>query len=356
MADAQPLAFDSLGAGPPVPWNQRLIEALPVAPSLAGIAIAATHVALGLVYFAIVAGIPGSGESLADLWREFGPTTIVFAILIGYVPAASTYSRRAQLNGLRALRPALRCSDATLRELARDLLSFNTRMQRVIGALSAVISVIVTLADPSVERTRSVGDPALFWNLWQNALASWLAARLIVHELRVSRAFSRIGWEHTQVDLFNLRPLAAFVHRGLQGALAIILAISIFSLLFVIGRAATSVPFVQGFVVVIAVVALLLPVYGVHRRIVVEKLAQLERLSAGIRTAQEGVLGPGADASPDGAARLSSLLALKGHIESVREWPFDLPTLARFALYVGIGLSSWLGAALVERFLDLVID
>ena len=40
----------------------------------------------------------------------------------------------------------------------------------------------------------------------------------------------------------------------------------------------------------------------------------------------------------------------------MREWPFDLPTLARFALYVGIGLSSWLGAALVERFLDRVIE
>jgi hypothetical protein len=35
-------------------------------------------------------------------------------------------------------------------------------------------------------------------------------------------------------------------------------------------------------------------------------------------------------------------------------WPLDVPSFARFAVYVAIGLGSWLGSALVERMLATV--
>ena len=43
-------------------------------------------------------------------------------------------------------------------------------------------------------------------------------------------------------------------------------------------------------------------------------------------------------------------------IKSVREWPFDAPTLTRFFLYVAIPLGSWIGGALVERLLGAALD
>jgi hypothetical protein len=36
--------------------------------------------------------------------------------------------------------------------------------------------------------------------------------------------------------------------------------------------------------------------------------------------------------------------------------PFDTPTLVRFALFLLIPLGSWLGGAVVERVVDLVLD
>jgi len=50
-------------------------------------------------------------------------------------------------------------------------------------------------------------------------------------------------------------------------------------------------------------------------------------------------------------ARLSNLLAYRALLAGVRTWPFDLSTWVRFAVYVMLGLGSWLGGALVERLL-----
>ena len=67
------------------------------------------------------------------------------------------------------------------------------------------------------------------------------------------------------------------------------------------------------------------------------------------------VAGRGSD-SAEAGARLPGLLAYAKTIESVREWPFDAPTLTRFFLYAAIPLGSWIGGALVERLLDAALD
>ncbi len=54
--------------------------------------------------------------------------------------------------------------------------------------------------------------------------------------------------------------------------------------------------------------------------------------------------------------RLGKMRLLDARLESVREWPFDAPSLVRFALYVALGLGSWLGAAAVERLLDFILN
>ena len=53
---------------------------------------------------------------------------------------------------------------------------------------------------------------------------------------------------------------------------------------------------------------------------------------------------------------LADLLAWERRIEAVREWPLDAPMLTRFALYAAIPLGSWLGSAVVERWLGVVLD
>ena len=87
--------------------------------------------------------------------------------------------------------------------------------------------------------------------------------------------------------------------------------------------------------------AFVLPLLGVHRRIRATKQQELDRIHTVARAGRDALLagGPG--------ARLPALLTLRSQVTDVREWPVDLSTLMRL-LYLGIGIGSWVGAALVD--------
>ena len=108
-------------------------------------------------------------------------------------------------------------------------------------------------------------------------------------------------------------------------------------------------------VAAVSVTALVLPVRGAHARIRRAKSDELDRVNAAIRGAP-GALAGSAIESRAANAGLADLLAYRAAIETVREWPFDAPTVLRFALYLAIPLGSWLGGALVERALESLLD
>jgi hypothetical protein len=166
--------------------------------------------------------------------------------------------------------------------------------------------------------------------------------------------FSRLAARLPTLDLFDPRPVAPFVRQGLRSALLAVGLVAISSLLIgvvVISDAAGLVALTL--MVAIGTLALLLPVRGVHARLRAEKEVRLGRPRREIREAERGLLEP---ASTDAATRLSALLALETRLAAVREWPFDAPSLLRFALYLGLGLGSWVGAAAVEHLLDRMIE
>lgn len=52
---------------------------------------------------------------------------------------------------------------------------------------------------------------------------------------------------------------------------------------------------------------------------------------------------------------VAPLLAWESRITDASEWPFGRTTVLRLALYVALGLGSWLGAATVERALGWLL-
>jgi hypothetical protein len=93
---------------------------------------------------------------------------------------------------------------------------------------------------------------------------------------------------------------------------------------------------------------------GVRRRIRTTKRAELERVNGALRLERDRILE--ADPGTDGpGTRLADLVAYRSLVQSVREWPFDVSTVARFLLFGALGVGSWLGGALVERLLDVVL-
>jgi hypothetical protein len=98
----------------------------------------------------------------------------------------------------------------------------------------------------------------------------------------------------------------------------------------------------------LAIIALLLPMRGMHLRIREQKDKELDVLKRHIHEEQIKLL----EKTSSSSDRIVGLLAMESRIERVYEWPFDVGSLSKVLLYLMLGLGSWVGAALVERLLE----
>ncbi len=96
---------------------------------------------------------------------------------------------------------------------------------------------------------------------------------------------------------------------------------------------------------------MMLPLRGIRRKIKVAKNQELNWCSQTLKVARDEL-----KSSAGQQQSISEIMAYRTMIENIRNWPFDNPTLVRFALYIMIPLGSWLGGAFVERGLDLFLS
>jgi hypothetical protein len=171
----------------------------------------------------------------------------------------------------------------------------------------------------------------------------------------MTRAYARIGGELVSVDLLNLQPLAPFVRKGQRSVVLWVVLSMIFSAFWIEGSAGSANAIVPILLIGLLTAAFFLPVVGVHRTIRGAKRAELDRIRRELRGEREAMLRV-REAGQTVDAGLANLVAYRSLVESTREWPFDLPALARFALFAAIGAGSWVGGALVERLLGAALD
>jgi hypothetical protein len=282
---------------------------------------------------------------------------------LGYFSMMSTYVARGTFRDLEALRPVLRAGEATYEELRQQFTRFDRR-RLWIGAVFGLALFSLT-AELAVGRW--TGLLAGEWSLRASCIVAtgvvaWMVSwRAAVYLIDSARVYSWIGEQHVEVDLLNLSPLSPLTRHGLR----IVLLTTIVVALYVIGAVAgptvaTGSPPVVAVIVLVcqgtlATSVFVFPVRGIRRHIRARKAEELSKLREKIRHNREMADGSGAE-SAEAGAKLPGLLAYMNQIESVREWPFDAPTLTRFFLYIAIPLGSWVGGALVERLLGAALD
>jgi hypothetical protein len=293
----------------------------------------------------------GAPWKLVQPWIE-----LLQAILIGYLLSASVYSLRAAARDLHALRPALDVSEAEFALRLAHISSFAKRPLVVVGLGSVCFGLSLPFMDGYwVGGRPPLGHVDLNWAMFRSALLAFAVGRTMQIEMVIAKRFSLLGRSSARVDLLDLSALAPFARRGLHSVLVLMLFAALLSLLLLapFDVAVTSVTVVA--TLGIAIVALLLPVVGVHRRIGDAKRAELARVRAAIARERELWLGAGT-AAGGAASGLADLLAYEARIASMATWPFDVTTLARFTFYVMLGSGSWLGSAFVERMLEAALD
>lgn len=352
----QPLADTSANRNAPLWWTERFYRAVPVSPIWVGFGIVVGLLALFLVIAWAFGGLAIVRTGELGLWeyRE-ARLAILVALLAGYLPTAHYYVSLGAKRNLEDLLPMLESSPRSYDEVRRRFGLLDARAARKAGLLGILIAPITAL---SIDR-----DPALFLQreyfgaeqgfAWVvGAWVGWSLGVFVYATLAYARRFSELASQVGRIDFLDLQRLAPFARQGLRSALLWLVLISLVSL-----NAVDLIWFFATAAIALAVgtAALMLPVRGIHLRLRQAKRAELGRVHAAIRGDPGGL--SGSLISEHGTSLgLSDLLAYRTFLESVREWPFDAPSMLRFALYLAIPLGSWLGGAFVERLLGAALD
>ncbi len=340
------------------PWLIRVFDRVPLSLPVMGVSIALAHF-LSITMLALGFSWAVGGDFL--YWGEFqrggaGPivrwdlyTDIVKASMVGYMMAAGYYGLREAGRDLECLRPALSCDEAEfdgmlnyLRRVTRRPLYFGT-------ALALVWSFFVPLMG-SHSGAPTLGSARMSFHQIKEFLLVFFIFRTVILELNSAFFFAAVARRFARIELLDLEQVAPFLRRALRGVLVLVLFSAILSLLVILDTNPSNSITGLAWIVLSAVAVFLIPLVPLRRRIDAAKRAELARVRAALRLEYEAKI-----AGDEGWAPRADLIVYEQRVEQVSTWALNTPTVVRFALYVSLGIGSWLGAALVERGLGSLL-
>lgn len=322
---------------------------------LLGIALAAALIGAMLLWWAAF----GLWSSLFDAREPLGISFdgrnhVAICILIAFIVPGLRWARRGEQRDLERVRP-LTTLEPT--ELSHAHSSLTFRVFALLGGLVlGTLILLLTRGDPAASLWLYAQDPHLVWSVAANLVlfaAMIHAARRTILGLRL---LERVSSAIRTLDLLDSTQLAPFGRIGLRPAFLWLGGSTIASALGIGMRRVWPLVAVISVTLLCATLSFTRPAQIIRRRIREAKRLELERVRGRIESAREGALSGDPERAPGHAALLPGLLAYEARIEAVNEWPFDTPTLMRFAALAIIATGSWVGGALVERFLGAVLD
>jgi len=331
---------------PATPWSLRLFDRIALPPFWAGVAIAAGVFAIFLGYTALLGDGPGRLAGVSFGWGWIAE--VIQDGLIGFAIAVTAASMRAACEEIEALRPSLGPT-ARRADLAAEVLRYPRALLLAVG-LAGTLSAFPTVLSSEIwigGRMPGWTHPTVAWLFVRNAVAWWLLLRGMALELLTGHRFSRLAQDVEIADPFDRSAFAPFARRALRNVFLWMLFAAWLSLNYVGPGWAIGPLMALGLATVaaFACASFALPLLGPHRRLRAAKAHELALVRAAIRVARDRALGPDAKEPP---GRLADLVAYERRVADAGEWPIESSTLLRFALYLALGLGSWIGAGLVQ--------
>jgi hypothetical protein len=326
------------------PWTLRIFNALPGNPAAIGVSFA---VILILVFVVGRIFIDGSANSTPGDFR----LALIHILLTAYTTSAYAYLLAATTKTARELAPVV--EHAPLQQAIFDRVGKHLWWGLVlVGLFGILINVYAT-------NTTTLGQDPWDWQqnsydaLWMRVLGpifcycmGCLLYVLVVESLRLSKLSDSI----TSLDLLDLLPYKPLIRQGLTNALLVVGMSSVLSLFLLEPGYALLMFQILTVFAIFAWIGLMLPLRGIRKKISIAKQEELAWCQQALKGARSTL-----KSNADGQQSMVEIAAYKTVIESVRNWPFDSPTLSRFALYLLIPVGSIFGGTLVERALDMFL-
>ncbi len=305
-----------------------------------------------------------AAEAIVGPWQQPAPpihialTVLANGLLLALTLGGGVALRRGVGKDLRLLEPMLPVEDEVRARLERTLAHLPQALMSLAATVGAAAGLAVATLDPrlrDIHAQLSTLDPRYLLFVGQNVAVGLLIGRLAMTEVAITLGYRRLG-ERLRVDLLEVTPALAFSRKGLRSVIVwglVSMAIATFWLLDSAGQVNAVLPVA---VFALATIALIAPTMGARRSIVVAKTRELALIRDAIRFERAQILAPRGLVLPMPESRLAHLIQYDGFVRGVREWPFDLSTIWRSLLFILLGAGSWLGGALAERLLNVVLD
>jgi len=338
-------------------WLIRQFETSKLSPGWIGLGLAIAY-PIFVWFVHMIADAALGPLALPFSPGRFAGSVMVNGALFGLILTGHARLYLGAVSDLQELRPVLPGDDADLTRLMRELPNLSLRVRWIVTAAGMLGGLAVATLDPTLRDLYSHmarSDPRYVVYLAQNMVFGALGTRLFATEVHMTRAYARLG-ERVEVDLLDLSKVFIFAQKGLRSVLIWVLISSAFSMFWVLDSAGEANIFLPLAVLVLVIVALVGPTLGIHRSIRAAKAKELALLSEAIRVERTVALAPRRGGAHPEDARLGNLIQYQSFIKSLREWPFDLSIASRSFLLIVLGAGSWLGGALVERLLNLLLD
>lgn len=344
-ADAQP-------SDGPTPWLRRTFEAtgqpawrIGVALALFGaLAFGAQELLLGRFRLA------ASDPNVLDNMR----VAVTHIVITAYLLTAYVVAQRSTEQTVHDLLPHLD-PGAVADRLEPSPADRTALRASVVAGVVIFLVINFTISPGEVSMLPTRWTPEEAWHRVFGFAMGILTLRLVTLLVLDAGRLSDLAAGLRDLDLVALDTSDAtrpFVRQGLTSALLVVGLVSVFALFLVDPRYLPLVSVVVASTLVVAPIALLLPLRGLRIRIIAAKHQELVWCRARLRARRaELASGSGGDAPP-----LDELVAWEARIQGVREWPVDTSTFTRFVLYLLLPLGSWAGAAVVERFVNALLD
>lgn len=282
---------------------------------------------------------------------------VVTPLTLAYALGISGYLILRQQAELRALAPILE-APPDMHERFRDRLVRHPRpllwsawlvgplLMGVVNFTASSVQSLLAGEWPDAAGLWGLALPALFWTVF---------VQMLLVFFRNAWVFHRLGQRHVEIDLLDVAALAPLGRVGVRNLLIFVGGYALAPLALIDAPGAGR-SILTGFLVTapFSLALLILPVYAVHRRLVQEKRAELDRIRRALHGDRSALAG-----SPIGhdseKLPVTSLVLYRETIRQVKEWPVNAPALLRLVAYVVIPVLAWIAAAVVEHWVDAVL-
>jgi hypothetical protein len=267
------------------------------------------------------------------------------------------YLNSVARHALEDFRPAMEIDEAAYTRLRYELTTIPARGGLVtlgIGAILGILIVWATPADFGVFASSSVVT-LIFEGVVIASFGAATVVTLLYHTLRQLHLVSQIHRRATHLDLFQLAPVHAFSALTARTGIGLY-----FFSLFIIAAdpAMTSHPVAIGVtaaLVLVGTAAFVLPLNGMHRRLVEEKerlIAEANRrIVALIAKLHHQVDTDSLERSGELNSAMAALITERNLLDNISTWPWKPSTLRGFASSVMLPIVLWLITRYLGQFI-----